>query len=353
MLSALVSVSGLSLSDEEKYWLEKYRPVGVSLFARNIGNADQLRRLTEEIRNAVGCAEVLIAVDQEGGRVCRLHQPHFHSVASQYVLGHSDEKTAAAHAEMISDDLRRTGINFNFAPVLDLAYPDTHSVLKSRCFGNNEQKTAVLGKVMITTYMNNGICPCMKHMPGHGRAQTDPHLGLPVLNTPLRELAKDFYPFAQNNDCPAGMTAHIVIREADDGLPVTLSKKAINALIRGLIGFNGLLISDAVEMRALKGGIGEKAAAVLAAGCDLVCYCGGRSEDLAALARSCPPVSDITRERLQKVYQVISRPAKAFDVMVAKNYYQTVGKIEEYDEIYDATEVLNRMQNFSSQPKKS
>ena len=156
MLSALVSVSSLSLSDEEKRWLEKYQPAGVSLFARNIRDADQLRRLTGEIRAAAGRDDILIAVDQEGGRVRRLSGSDFHPAASQYVLGQLDEEMAAAHAEIISNDLRRTGINFNFSPVLDMAYPATHPVLKSRCFGSSEQKTALLGKAMISAYLSNG-----------------------------------------------------------------------------------------------------------------------------------------------------------------------------------------------------
>ena len=197
---------------------------------------------------------------------------------------------------------------------------------------------------MISAYLSNGVCPCIKHMPGHGRAETDPHLGLPVLNNALPELAKDFYPFTENNDCPAGMTAHIVVSAVDDRLPVTLSKKAIDYLIRGLINFNGLLISDAIDMKALNGSVGEKAAAVIAAGCDLVCYCGGKSEDLAMLAENCPQASDRTLERLQTVYEVIARPDKPLDTVLADRYYRAVGLVEEYDETYDATEVLNRMQ---------
>lgn len=344
MLSALVSVSGFSLSDGEKRWLQKYRPAGVSLFARNIKDLEQLRRLTAEIREVTDNKNILIAVDQEGGRVRRLNGSDFHMAASQYVLGQLDEEIAVAHAEIISDDLRRAGINFNFAPVLDMAYPATHPVLKSRCFGSSEQKTALLGQVMINTYRQNGICPCMKHMPGHGRAETDPHLGLPVVNNALPDLAKDFYPFTENNDCPAGMTAHIVVSAVDDRLPVTLSKKAIDYLIRGLINFNGLLISDAIDMQALSGSIGERAAAVINAGCDLVCYCGGKLEDLEALSVNCPRLSDRSYERLQAVYNVFSSPGKALDTALEDRYYRAVGLVEEYDESYDATEVLNRMQ---------
>lgn len=346
MLAALVSVSGLSLTEWEKRWLEKYNPAGVSLFARNIADAAQLRQLTDEIRNAVGRNDILIAVDQEGGRVRRLSGADFHPAASQYVLGQLDEEMAAVHAGIISGDLQRGGINFNFAPVLDMAYPSTHPVLKSRCFGDNEQKTALLGRALIDTYLNHGICPCIKHMPGHGRAETDPHLGLPVLAHSLRELSKDFYPFIENKSCPAGMTAHIVVSEVDDQLPVTLSKKAVDYLIRGIIGFDGLLISDAIEMKALSGSIGEKAQKALEAGCDLVCYCGAGAAELEMLAQYCPPMNDRAAERLHQVTELFNRKsAAAVDTADVDRYYRAVGLVEEYNENYDATEVLNRMKS--------
>lgn len=344
MLAAIVSVSGLSLSDAEKRWLEQYNPVGVCLFARNISNTVQLQTLTNEIRQTVGRDDILIAVDQEGGRVRRLSGDWAHPLVSQYVLGQLEEDISVYQAALICEDLHKNGINMNFAPVLDIAYPTTHPVLKSRCFGNNEQKTALLGKAMIKTYLEHGICPCIKHMPGHGRAENDPHLGLPVLNYSLKELAKDFYPFINNNTCPAGMTAHILVSEVDDKLPVTMSKKAIDYLIRGVIGFDGLLISDAVDMKALSGTLEEKTRGIIAAGCDVLCYCGGKIEDLEVLSASCPQLNERGKERLLAVSEVVKQSWKPLNPDVEAEYYRVSGQIEEYDERYDATEVLNRMQ---------
>ena len=343
MLAAMVSVSGEKLTDEEKFWLERNNPLGVTLFARNLKDLSQIKQLTTEIRETVGRENTLIAVDQEGGRVRRLSGGNFHNTASQYVIGQLNEDLAALHAQIISSDLYATGINLNYAPVLDMVYSETHPVLKSRCLGTNEQKTALLGKTMIDTYIQNGIIPCIKHMPGHGRATVDPHLGLPVITNTLAELSKDFYPFIENNACPFGMTAHIVIKEVDEKLPITLSPKGIDYLIRGVIGFDGLLVSDAIDMRALSGTVGDKAQAVIAAGCDVVCYCGGNMEELYELEQKCPQMNEGSLARLQKIPPILKRPFQGLSDEQLKRYNQAVGLVEEYDERYDATEVLNRM----------
>ena len=345
MLAAFVSIGGETLSDAEKRWLERCNPLGVTLFARNIKNPEQVKNLTADIRQVLDRENVLIAVDQEGGRVRRLSGDGFVATASQYVLGQLDESVAAAHAEIISSDLAKVGINLNYAPVLDVLYPQTHPVLKSRCFGADEKKVAHLGAEMIKTYVKNGICPCMKHMPGHGRAAVDPHLGLPVIKASVSEMEKDFYPFAENCSCPMGMTAHIVVDEVDSSLPVTLSSKAIDTLIRGKIGFEGLLVSDAIDMKALSGSVGEKAEAVIAAGCDVVCYCGGKTEELFELSERCPQMSDASLSRLEKVFDVLSNQCSKLSQETIEHYKKAVGRIEEYNEKYDATEVLNQMSN--------
>lgn len=342
MLSALVSVSGLLLGDEEKYWLEKNNPIGVSLFARNIENKEQLKKLVAQIREVIPHDEVIIAVDQEGGRVRRLREPDFNPLVSQYVLGKLGEKAVEYHCILASQDLAAVGINMNFAPVLDIAYPNTHPVLKSRCFGSDGRKIAELGTIMLNIYIKNGICPCIKHIPGHGRAESDPHLGMPVLNHSLSELSKDFYPFMMNNQSPAGMTAHILIPEVDNQNPITMSKKAIERIIRGDIGFDGLLISDALDMKAIAGTIGEKAKKAIAAGCDVVCYCGGKIEELEDLANLCPKMSDNSLNRFEKVKNTINLE-KLDLVDIKAKYYALTGDVEEYNEIYDATEVLNLM----------
>ena len=198
---------------------------------------------------------------------------------------------------------------------------------------------------MIVTYIKNGICPCMKHMPGHGRAESDPHLGLPVISVDDFELAKDMEPFAKNSDCPAGMTAHIVVPQVDS-LPVTMSAKAIDVLIRGKIGFDGLLISDAVDMKALQGSIRERAERSLSAGRDVVCYCGGDLKELSELAAIKRKITDKAEERLERIYKIVAGQQK--NIVEYADYAQAVSEIEPYKEEYDATEVLNLMKKKQS-----
>lgn len=332
----IVSVSGLKLDEEERRLLEKMQPAGVSLFGRNIADKKQLSSLVAEIKKIAG-DDVLIAVDQEGGRVRRLAEPHWRGYASQFVLGQLPDDVCRMHALLISEELHECGINFNYAPVLDTVYPQTHEVLRSRCFSHG---TAEKGRIMLDAYCNNGICPCMKHMPGHGRAQTDPHLGLPVINCSLAELQRDIRPFRANNTAPAGMTAHIVIPEVDN-LPVTMSSKAIKQVIRGAADFDGLLISDAIDMGALSGSVAARAEKALAAGCDLVCYCGGKKDELRELAALNIRTDENCLRRLDRVRKIISRRQK--DFADYELYRQAVGQVNPYAESYDATEVLNLM----------
>lgn len=334
--AVIASVSGAILTDDEKRLLSQLKPVGISLFARNVINKSQLSSLVKDIKTLLG-EQVLIAVDQEGGRVRRLREPEWRSYASEYVLGQLPVEISALHAMLIAQDLQEIGINFNYAPVLDTPYPQTHQVLKSRCFSSNISEH---GQAMIEAYIANGICPCIKHLPGHGRAQTDPHLGLPVIEGSLADLERDIAPFVANNNAPAGMTAHIVLPQYDI-LPATMSPKIIKEIIRGEIGFDGLLISDAIEMGALHGTLVERCTQALAAGCDVVCYCGGKTEDLAALAQSCPDLSEQAEQRLAEVKGIISVSTKT--TADYGLYSQAVGKIDAYVETYDATEVLNRM----------
>lgn len=341
MLAAIVSVSGYSLSIDEKKYLKDFQPLGISLFTRNIRDKKQLKNLIDEIKYTMNRDDVLVAVDQEGGRVRRLKEPDFHAMSSQFVLGQLGEDISRLHAKIISQDLSSVGINFNYAPCLDIAYPYTHQVLGSRCLGSDKEKIAKLGAVMIDEYIKNSICPCIKHIPGHGRAETDPHLGLPVLKQSLKDLETDFYPFIHNNHSPAGMTAHIVIPELDDK-PITMSQRAITEIIRGKIDFRGLLISDAIDMKALKGTTGEKALAVINAGCDVVCYCGGDFREMLDLADNCPKMSDKSLFRFEKIKDIISMKTNVAVVDFDK-YYSAIGQMDEYDETYDATETLNKM----------
>ncbi len=353
ILAAMLSLSTDKMTAAEKKLLEKYNPLGISLFARNLKTPEQIKKLTSEIREAVGRKNILIAVDQEGGRVRRLKEPYFRAYAGQQTLGRLwnettpqiAQKAAACHASLIAADLKELGINLNYAPVLDVLAPETSPVLSSRIFSDIPEIVANLGEISVKNYMQNNIIPCIKHLPGHGRAAVDPHLNLPVIDASLKELEKDFYPFQKLNDTPCGMTAHIVVSVIDKHFPVTQSSKGIKELIRGIIGFKGFLISDSIDMHALGGSLGEKTSTALNAGCDAVCYCAGKEEEIEEVCRAASPLSDHALERLAKMENVLAAPPTAPDITtLEKNYKTILGQIEPYRETYDATEVLFQMQ---------
>ena len=355
ILAAMLSISGTQLSDDEKKLFEKFNPLGITLFAKNIESKQQLKNLIDNVKQVCNRENVLIAIDQEGGRVRRLREPEFRSYAAQIDFERIEEKfdfdtalqIAKYHAFLIAQDLLECGINWNYAPCLDICYEQTSDVLKSRCFGNDEKKIAVLGKEMIDAYTQSGICPCIKHMPGHGRANVDPHLQLPVIENSLSELKKDFYPFWFNRHAPAGMTAHSVIKEIDDKHPVTQSKTAIDKIIRNEIGFDGFLISDSINMNALHGNVVDRALACLNAGCDAICYCFGSTEETLTLCNNCPVLTDKSMIRLAKIENIVKNKSKLQNsAEIEKVYNRIFGYIEKYDDKYDATETLRLMQNF-------
>lgn len=349
ILAAFLSCCGPTLSDDEKRLFATANPVGVTLFSRNIVSPDQLRSLTKEIKETVGRADVLIAVDQEGGRVRRLAEPNFRPYSSQSEIGSlplsSASEAAALHAELISADLNAMGINVNFAPVLDTFSPQTSDALRSRCFSDDHAIVALLGKTMVNRYISNGILPCIKHMPGHGHAKTDPHLELPIIDISFDRLQAEIMPFQTCNYSPLGMTAHILLPAVDPQNPLTQSPNGIKLLIRKMIGFDGLLISDSIDMKALKGTLLEKTQQTLAAGCDCVCYCMGNIADLHSLANNCPKLSDAGLERLDKALQILhNKPQTTNKKADAAQYAKLMGAVSPYQETYDATEVLNKLQ---------
>lgn len=348
ILPAVLSCQGTALTDEEKFFFAKVNPLGINLFARNIASKQQLKQLIAEIKEVVGRPDVMIAIDQEGGRVRRLAEPEFRSYAAAITLGSlpqpEAEEACRLHARLIAADLRELGVNVNYAPVLDVIYPQTSPALLSRCFSDDPQTVAALGKSCVDEYIKNGIAPCVKHMPGHGRTKTDPHLGLPLLDNPLNELKQDFCPFRRLSNAPLGMTAHVVLAAVDKTAPVTQSRLAIKTVIRGLIGFNGLLISDAIDMKALKGSAGQKARCSLDAGCDCICYALGRMDEMRDIADSCRPMTDEALSRFDNVKKVWNNEVLIENIdKSAQNYQKLIGKTEPYQETYDATEVLNKL----------
>ncbi len=347
ILSTMLSIGGTQLSDNEKRLLEKANPMGITLFVRNIENKEQVRSLTDSIREVIGREDVLIAVDQEGGRVCRFMPPEFRKYVSQYALGSlknkaDREEMVCLHGLLIADELKQVGVNLNYAPCVDVRYETTASVLKSRCFSENERIVASCGAVLLDTYCQCGIVPCLKHVPGHGRAHVDPHLNLPVLPQSLKELEKDFYPFyALAEKTPMMMSAHICLPQIAPE-PVTHSAVAIQEIVRSIIGFDGFLISDAIDMRALSGSLAEKTRRALDAGCDGVCYCLGKTDELNEVIDAARPLTDKGLERfavLQKTLSVI--PPKININSVYKKYQELATNTHSLSDDYDAVEVLN------------
>jgi beta-N-acetylhexosaminidase len=345
ILPAFLSVQGTELTDAEKRLFAEYNPLGVCLFAigcANVENKIQLQNLVKQIKETIGREDVLIAVDQEGGRVRRLPEPEWTAVASQSVI--DTKEKATCHAKLISRDLKNCGINVNFAPVLDVEYDYTNAVLKGRCFSSDEQEVALLGRVMVDTYEKCGVCPCIKHLPGHGRGRADPHLQLPAIEEDLKTLEKDFYPFKQLADAPMGMAAHIVLKAVDAENPATFSEKVISEIIRKNIGFKGLLVSDAIVMQALKGRIAERAERCVEAGCDVVCL---GNADFAANMEICNSkikMKDDTLERLEKIFTIIKKPLSKVNYENLQNKYcRGVKNIISYNYEYDATEILNKL----------
>lgn len=342
IFAGILSVSSTVLTDFEKSLLEKSNPLGVALFSRNLQTKEQVKNLTDSIKEVVGRDDVLIALDQEGGRVNRLLSCGGMRYASQELLSKThDEKIIKAHARLICADMKEVGANFNFAPVLDLDYPDTTNALKSRSFGSDVRTVSKYGRILWQTYAHYGICPCIKHLPGHGRALSDPHLHLPVINFKLSELKPDFTPFISNKNCPSAMTAHILIPEIDPKNPITFSKKGIQNVIRSLIGYKGFLISDALEMKALKGSVSERVNASLDAGVDAVCYCFGDEKGLFDAVQTKRFLSDKSLERFEKIRAVLKthRFQRKLDSL-KENYYSVINLFDEKSVNYDATEVL-------------
>lgn len=352
IMAAFISLAGETLTDFEKAYLDRYNPAGVVLFKRNIRDKMQLRALTTAIREAVGRTNILIATDQEGGRVCRLTRPEWRTYAAQRTLGALPwDKAAKAchlHAALMARDLKYAGLNMDLAPVLDCCTPFTAPVLKSRCLSDDTDTITRLGKILLQTFIKAGVCPCVKHLPGHGRVTTDPHLHLPVLKATFKEIESDFYPFAAlAPQSPVGMTAHIVLPEWDDK-PATQSPRVITDIIRGRIGFNGLLISDALDMQALKGTLTERATGALNAGCDCVCYAFGEQSGLEELAHVVPPLNIKGLERLSIACHSAEKP---FDeTLIPQNadsqYDALIADAPVLADDYDAVETLHQMKGI-------
>ncbi len=281
--------SGLFLTDEEKYFFENSGAIGFILFKRNIQNKAQVKALVSSLKEIVG-GEVLILIDQEGGRVQRLKGQDWNDYppAKKFADIYQEDqplskKLCYENYSQISKDLTELGINVNCVPLLDVLTPKTHQIIGDRAFGDNPAQVIDLAKEVCNACLDNEVYPVIKHIPGHGRGISDSHLELPIVNASLQELKNcDFLPFAELREQKLAMTAHILYTAIDDQLPATISKKAID-LIRNKIGFKNILMSDDISMQALKGSVASRSQAALEAGCDLILHCNGLMEEMTEI----------------------------------------------------------------------
>jgi len=304
--AAIFGCSGQLLTEQERAFFAQTNPFGFILFARNVDNPDQVRSLVGQLRDSVGRADAPVLIDQEGGRVQRLRPPHWRSappgaVFAELAARDADSAVRALRLNyrLIGAELADLGIDVDCAPVLDVPVSGAHDVIGDRAFGKTAERVAELGRAVCDGLLDQGVLPVIKHIPGHGRAMVDSHLSLPVVDACRAELeAQDFAPFAALRDQPWAMTAHVVYTAIDARAPATTSAKVIGEIIRGLIGFEGLLISDDLSMKALGGSFGDRTKACLEAGCDVVLHCNGQMEEMAAIAAELTPLTDNARERV-------------------------------------------------------
>ncbi len=302
-LAVIFGLQGPRLTTAEKAFFRDANPWGFILFARNIETPDQVKALTSSLRDTVG-RDIMIFIDQEGGRVQRLRSPHWFDYPSlgSIAQGYKDNrrKTRRAiflHHRLIAADLRALGINANCAPVLDIPVEGADPIISDRALGTNSGQVIDLGQAALAGLMTGGVAPVLKHIPGHGRAKVDSHLALPVIENWLPGLTgSDFLPFKELSDAPMAMTAHVVIEKLDDRSPVTISPAAIK-FIRENLGFNGLLMSDDLDMKALTGSLSGLTRAALTAGCDIALQCSGKLPAMVEVAKGSRYLDGESRKR--------------------------------------------------------
>jgi len=324
-MAAVLGCAGPDLSDDEKVFFGDTNPLGFILFARNIDTPDQVRRLTHDLRAAVGRNDVPILVDQEGGRVQRLRPPHWRAAppAGHFGTLWQQNPTAATeavrlNAHLIGAELADLGISVDCLPVADLAFPGASNIIGDRAFGADPATVAALARAAAEGLQQAGILPVVKHAPGHGRALVDSHHDLPIVDTPREELAgTDFEAFARLADFPAMMTCHVVFTAIDGDRPATLSSTVISSVIREQIGFDGLLLTDDLSMNALSGEVYQRAVNAVEAGCDVAVHCNGDMTEMQAIAERLPMLSETAWERWSRAKASIG-PPESFDTTAGK-----------------------------------
>lgn len=307
MTPAIFGLASTVMNADERAFFREARPAGYILFGRNIADRAQVRALTDSLRELHGTDHLFICIDQEGGRVARMKPPEWAAFPPGELFDRlydvapaSAIEAARANAELLGRDLAEVGITVDCHPSLDVRQPGAHDVIGDRALGSEPLRVAALGRAILDGLARAGVAGCIKHMPGHGRSLADTHKELPRVTASAEELEIDLAPFATLRNAPVGMTGHLLFTAWDDALPATLSPTIIRGIIRQRIGFDGLLLTDDIDMEALDGTIAERAVRALAAGCDLVLNCWAKMADMAAIAADCPPPTEETRARLDR-----------------------------------------------------
>lgn len=307
MTPAIYGMSGLALTADERAFFRESDPAGYIIFARNVESREQLRALTNSLRDLHGRDDVFICIDQEGGRVARMKPP----VWAAYPPGEAFDRlydvapasaieAARANAHALGLDLAEAGITVDCLPLLDVRQPGAHDVIGDRALGCEPMRVAALGRAVLDGLGRAGVVGVVKHIPGHGRSACDTHKELPTVTASESELEADIAPFRALVQAPVAMTAHIVYSAWDSENPATQSPFVIEEIIRGRIGFDGLLLSDDLDMEALSGTIPERAERAVAAGCDIALNCWGRMDDMVGIAERLPALTDKGAQRLRQ-----------------------------------------------------
>ena len=312
----IAGCSGPELTVDERVFFRDVRPCGLILFARNCQTRDQIAKLTDDARENAGREDLLVLVDQEGGRVQRMGPPEWRKYPNAQVYArlyqnNPEDALDAAYGvtRLMAADLHEVGINVDCAPVLDVPAPGAHNIIGNRAYGDNPETIIALARVVAGAFLEGGVLPVIKHMPGHGRARADSHKALPVIDASLEELAgSDFRPFMALNDLPLAMTAHVVLKALDEDAPASVSALIMDKVIRKHIGFRGLVMSDDLDMSALSGTLPERAKRVISAGCDVVLHCSGNLRDAEQVADAVPALEGSALARYEAALKRLTEP---------------------------------------------
>jgi len=327
MIPAFFGLAGPALGEAERAFFRSVEPAGFILFRRNCTDRAQMKALTDELRSLSGRDDVPILIDQEGGRVQRMGPPEWPKLPAAEPFARLYEKApvsameaARLNAKAIATMLREVGVNVDCLPLLDVRRPDADAIIGDRALGSDPMQVSALGRLVIDGLREGGVVGVVKHMPGHGRAMADSHKELPVVEAPEAELAEDVAPFVGLRDAAMGMTAHVVYTAWDKERCASLSPVVIGEIIRGRIGFDGLLMSDDLGMHALSGGFAERAAGVIAAGCDIALHCSGDMAEMEAVAGALGPIAAVSHDRLQRAMATVATqaPSESFEELAAR-----------------------------------